>query len=86
MINNMKEYNCIMRHGIGAGLNSGYWIDANDVAKYCDNPERSDLLPIDSDICNCVDSRCSNGGDTYTLKIVDDCHYRGNYCDRLDIK
>ena len=61
MINNMKEYNCIMRHGIGAGLNSGYWIDVNDVANTgvlthaCayDNSKQSDLLPIESDMQLC---------------------------------
>ena len=86
-INNMKEYNCIMRHGIGAGLNSGYWIDVNDVADtgvlthaYDDSEVTFFLSRV---TCNCVDSSCSNGGDAYTLKIVDDRRYRGNYCDLL---
>ena len=88
-INNMEEYNCIMRYGIGAGFNSGYWIDVNDVANTgvlthaYDNSEVFFFPPRVR--CACFDSQpsCSNGGDAYTLKIVYDRQYRGNYCDQL---
>ena len=78
-----------MRYGIGAGFNSGYWIDVNDVANTGVLTHAYD----DSEVfffpprvrCACYDSQpsCSNGGDAYTLKIVDDRQYRGNYCDQL---
>ena len=45
MINNMKEYNCIMRHGIGAGYNSGYWIDVNDVTNTVITPNEVTFFP-----------------------------------------
>ena len=78
MINNMKEYNCIMRHGIGAGLNSGYWIDVKDGLSTilgCGPTLNKVTFCPSRVICNCVDSSWKSGGDFYILKIVDDRHY-----------
>ena len=88
-INNMKEYNCIMRHGISSGLNTDYWIDVNDVANTgvwthaYDDSEVLFFPPRVTCVCSDSQSGCSNGGDAYILKIEDDRHNRGTYCDQL---
>ena len=88
-INNMKEYNCLLRHGVGSAPNY-YWIDVNDVANTgvlthaYDDSEVSFFPP--RVICGCSTlstNTCSNGGDAYILKLVPSRYERGDYCDHM---
>ena len=87
-INDMKEYNCLMRHGMKEKTNTQYWIDVNDVANTgvlthaYDDSEVTFFPPRVLCICSDTQISCSNGGDAYILKIEDDRHTRGTYCDR----
>ena len=94
-INNMKEYNCLLRHGMGFDTpdtsdSRWYWIDVNDVANTgvlthaYDDSEVSFFPP--RVMCGCskhTTSTCSNGADAYVLKLNADRHERGTYCDHM---
>ena len=94
-INNMKEYNCLLRHGMGFDTPDTnefrfYWIDVNDVADTgvlthaYDDSEVSFFPP--RVMCGCSSDStyaCSNGGDAYILKLKADRHERGAYCDHM---
>ena len=80
-INDLKEYNCLMRHGVKEETKEWYWTDGNDVANSgvwthaLDNSEVSFFPPRVRDY---NDYPCS--GDAYMLFISDDLTIRGNYC------
>merc|ERR1712062_386517 len=85
-INELKEYNCLMRHGLKEETKEWYWTDGNDVANSgvwthaLDGTEVS-FFPARVR-CNCAaGADCSNEGDAYLLNISDLLQYRGNYCD-----
>ena len=86
-INDLKEYNCLMRHGLKEEILDWYWTDGNDVADSGvwtharDNSEVSFFSPKTR--CACTDSQisCSVNGNAYMLYIGDNLQYRGNYCD-----
>ena len=86
-INDLKEYNCLMRHAIKEEADAWYWTDGNDVANSgvwthaSDNTEVSFFPPKVR--CACTDNQISCGGygNAYLLYIGSDLQYRGNYCD-----
>ena len=76
-----------MRHGLKEENEAQYWIDVNDVANtgaltHAYNDSEVTFFPPRV-LCDCTASQigCSNGGDAYVLKIEDDRHTRGTYCD-----
>ena len=86
-INDLKEFNCLMRYGQKEGLSNGYWTDGNDVENTgvwthaYDNTEVTFFGHRIS--CKCDDRVCAGGGDAFRLSIGGDKHYRGNYCDQI---
>ena len=86
-INDLAEYNCIMRHGVKEGLDDIYFTDGNDIENTgvwthaYDSSAMSFFPPRVR--CSCIDSQpgCSTGGDVFFLYIWQDRHFRGNYCD-----
>ena len=79
-IDDLMEYNCLMRHGLKEETLDWYWTDGNDVADSGvwthagDNSEMSFFSPK-------VRCSCSGNGNAFILYIGDDLQYRGNYCD-----
>ena len=87
-INDLKEYNCLMRHGVKEEADTWYWTDGNDVADSGvwtharDNTEVSFFPPKVR--CHCYDGQpsCGGNGNAFMLYIGADLQYRGNYCDQ----
>ena len=86
-INDLKEYNCLMRHGLKEETKAWYWTDGNDVTDTgvwthaVDNSEVSFFPPRVRCSCHGDNYSCSDEGDAYLINISDDLQYRGNYCD-----
>ena len=83
-INDLKEYNCLIRHGLKEETKAWYWTDGNDVANtgvWTHAYDNSDVTFFPPKVrCSCEGS-CTNEGDAYMLNISDELKYRGNYCD-----
>ena len=91
-INDLKEYNCLMRHGVKEEAEAWYWTDGNDVADSgvwthaLDNTEVSFFSPKVR--CSCQQGgqpSCSGNGNAFILYIGNDLQYRGNYCDTVSV-
>ena len=84
-IDDLREYNCLMRHGLREEDDAWYWTDGNDLANSgvwthaLDNTEVSFFPPRVQ--CECEDSPTSCSGDALILNIKSDKEFRGNYCD-----
>ena len=89
-INDRKEYNCLIAHGVKEDFNAWFWTDGNDVDNTgvwrhaYDNSEMEFFPPKIS--CGCYDSKpyCSERGDAFELNIAGsgDKQARGAYCDK----
>ena len=84
----LKEYNCLIRHGLKEETLDWYWTDGNDVANSGvwtharDNSEVSFFSPKVRCNCQIQDQvSCSGEGNAFVLYIGDNLQYRGNYCD-----
>ena len=85
-INDLKEYNCIMRHAIKEEADTWYWTDGNDVADsgvWTHSREVSFFPPRVMCACNNGQPNCSGRGNAFMLYIGSDLQFRGNYCDRI---
>ena len=85
-INDLKEYNCLLRHGVKEEFTAWFWTDGNDVTNSgvwthaYDGSDVSFFAPRVS--CGC--SQCTNSdlGDAFMVRLgADDPQFRGNYCD-----
>ena len=89
-INDVEEYNCLLREGkrLTYGHGSGWnWIDGNDFEDLGSWTHAIDGSPVSFFAptigCDCTDRVCRNGGDALMINIGGDKHFRGNYCDEL---
>ena len=84
-INNLSEFNCLMRHGLKEETPERYWTDGNDVddtGAWTHAYDGSDVTYFSPRInCGCTDRDCPGGGDALVVRVGGDKHYRGNYCD-----
>ena len=84
-INNLTEFNCLMRHGQTEETHDWYWTDGNDVEDtgvWTHAYDNSDVTFFGRRIsCACGTKACPQGGDAFILQIGLDKHSRGNYCD-----
>ena len=88
-INDMKEYNCLLRYGVQEGISGWFWTDGNDMANSgvwthaYDNSDVSFYPPKIS--CGCSDSKpyCSARGEAFFMYIAGtgDKQAHGVYCD-----
>ena len=84
-INDLAEYNCLMRHGQKEETHEWYWTDGNDVENTAVWTHALD----DREVtffglrmgCGCTDYVCTSGGDALMVLIGGNKHHRGNYCD-----
>ena len=95
-INDLKEFNCLMRYGQKEGINHEYWTDGNDVENtgvWTHAHDNSEVTFFGRRIgCSClldnpesvepVHVPCPNGGDAFRLSIGGEKQERGNYCDK----
>ena len=81
-INDLEEYNCLLREGIKLSISGEYWTDGNDVndagiwTHALDGSAVSFFAPTMA--CN---DRVRDGGDALLLIFGGDRRTRGNYCD-----
>ena len=84
-INDLNEYNCLMRHGLKEETLDWYWTDGNDVANsgvWTHARDNSDVSFFPPRVyCKCGDSYNSCNGDAFMLYIGNTKSSRGNYCD-----
>ena len=84
-INDLEEFNCLMRHGQKEESPGWYWTDGNDVENtgvWTHAYDNSDVTFFGHRIgCGCGTTACPHGGDAFLLQIGGDKHSRGNYCD-----
>ena len=85
-INDLKEYNCLMRHGVKEGLNAWFWTDGNDVDKtgawtHAYDGSEVSFFAKDINCCEGGDGSCHHGGDAFLLCLACSMKKRGNYCD-----
>jgi len=85
-INDLKEYNCLMRHGLKEETKTWYWTDGNDVANsgvwtHAFDGSDVDFFPPRGIRCKCGDNDDSCYGNALMLNIGDQLQIRGNYCD-----
>ena len=87
-INELKEYNCLLRYGVKEFDHTWFWTDGKSVdgvwTHGTDGEDMSFFAPRVS--CGC--SQCTNSdlGDAFIL-CLGETHpeYRGNYCDNPSV-
>ena len=88
-INDLQEFNCLMRHGVKEETLDWYWTDGNDIGgsgvwtHAYDNSDISFFPPRVRCACNDNQVGCSAGGEAFVIYIGHDVQYRGNYCDMM---
>ena len=88
-INDLKEYNCLLRFGVKEGMSAWFWTDGNDLENtwvWTHAYDNSDVIFFPPKIsCGCYGESslyCSAKGDAFEFYISDtDKQARGVYCD-----
>ena len=83
-INNLSEFNCLMRHGQKEETPEWYWTDGNDVdvtGVWTHAYDNSDVTYFTPTITCCNDHVCRHGGDALLVNVGGEKHVKGSYCD-----
>ena len=83
-INDLKEYNCLLRYGAKEFAHEWFWTDGKSVDEVwthaTDGTDMSFFAPRIS--CGCSHCTNSDQGDTFIFHLgASNPIYRGNYCD-----
>merc|ERR1739841_33380 len=83
-INDLTEFNCLMRHGVAEETQTWYWTDGNDVENtgvWTHAYDNSDVTFFGQRINCCTADYCPHGGDALNVLVGGDKRSRGNFCD-----